>query len=79
MANAAGRLAYRLLGSDRHMRIRVWMTSVSALISALCGALVLLLAYAGFAPVLYTWIWLGVMVLFNTGTLLAYVLATRAV
>jgi diguanylate cyclase (GGDEF)-like protein len=61
--------AQRLLGVDNHMRIRVAMTAVSALLSAVCGGLVILLAYAGFARVDLSLIWISTLVLFNLAVL----------
>lgn len=61
--------AQRLLGVDHHMRIRVAMTAVSALLSAVCGGLVMLLAYAGFARVDLSLIWIITLVLFNLAVL----------
>lgn len=61
--------AQRLLGADQHMRIRVAMTGVSALLSMVCGGLVILLAYAGFARVDLSLLWIGTLVLFNLGVL----------
>ena len=59
----------RLLGADQHMRIRVAMTGVSALLSVVCGGLVILLAYAGFARVDLSLLWISTIVLFNLGVL----------
>ncbi len=64
-------LERRLLGGDPHTRIRVAMTAASALLSVLCGTLVILLAYAGFANTHYTLIWVAATVLFNAAALLS--------
>jgi diguanylate cyclase (GGDEF)-like protein len=71
MARYVNRSAWarRLLGADQHMRIRVAMTGVSALLSMVCGGLVILLAYAGFARVDLSLLWIGTLVLFNLGVL----------
>lgn len=62
----------RLLGSDRNMRIRVATTGVSALVSIVYGALVVLLAETGFvARTDIALVWVAAIVLFNIGVLVA--------
>ncbi len=70
MAERADSWRSRLLGADRHTRVRVTMSAMAGLLSILCGALVVLLGASGYGRLDVALWWLGLSIAFNLVVLL---------